>query len=60
MLVQWPHFFAATGIAIAHSGQSRVVTGVGGFGNHLFTARAIKKITKATIRKLISVLMKFP
>jgi hypothetical protein len=58
--VQCPHFFAATGMGMAHCGQSFVVLGGAGFGIHLFTARTRRNTAKATIRKLMSVLMKFP
>jgi hypothetical protein len=51
---------AATGIGISHCGQGLVVTGTGGLGIHLFTARTITKIAKATIRKLMMVLRKIP
>jgi hypothetical protein len=58
--VQWPHFFAAIGIAIAHCGQSLVVTGAAGLGIQRLTTRSNRKIENATIRKLMMVLMKLP
>jgi len=62
-LVQCPHFFAETGMGMAHCGQSFVVTSGGGgtgFGIQRFTERTTMKMAKATIRKLMIVLMKFP
>jgi hypothetical protein len=47
-------------MAIAHCGQSLVVTGAGGFGIHRLTERTSRKIENATITKLMMVLMKLP
>jgi hypothetical protein len=60
--VQYPHFFAASGIGMAHCGQSLVVGGAAGAGlaSHRFTKRNNRKIAKATIRKFTIVFRNNP
>jgi hypothetical protein len=60
--VQCPHFLAASGIGIAHSGQSFVVGAAAGagFAVHRLTVRTRRKTANATMRKLIKVFKKMP
>jgi hypothetical protein len=60
--VQCPHFFAATGIGIAHCGQSFVVGAAAGAGftTHRFTIRSNRKIANATIKKFTIVFRNNP
>jgi len=58
-----PHFFAETGMGMAHCGQSFVVTSGGGgtgFGIQAIYGTHHHEDGEGTIRKLMIVLMKFP
>jgi hypothetical protein len=60
--VQCPHFFAASGIAIAHCGQSFVVGAAAGagFAVQRLTDRTKRKTANATIKKLMMAFRKTP